>query len=94
MDPGGGRRRERNLRHDPEGRDGVPDGAAADGASNVEGLHYDPRSDRFMGLRRQYQAGGVSTPYRASSTDAMTWTEVAETMGVHGVSQFVTGELP
>ncbi|MDP3505098.1 MAG: hypothetical protein Q8S33_32470 [Myxococcales bacterium] len=62
--------------------------------ANVEGLHYDPRSDRFMGLRRQYQAGGVSTPYRASSTDAMTWTEVAETMAVHGVSQFVTGELP
>jgi len=73
------------------------DGAAwttAVPGSTVGGLHYDPRSDRFMGLRRQYQAGGVSTPYRASSTDAMTGTGVAETMAVHGVSQFVTGELP
>ena len=60
----------------------------------VEGLHYDRGSDRFIGLRRQYQAGGIFTPYRTSSPDALTWTQVAEPMSVHAVSSFVTGELP
>ncbi len=63
-------------------------------AMTVEGLHYDAGSDRFMGLRRQYQAGGIFTPYRMSSVDALTWTQVAEPMSVHAVSSFVTGQLP
>ncbi len=64
--------------------------ATATPTSSFEGMHYDQRN-HFIALRYQYPS--PPTPNRKSSSDAVTWTEVAESNAQHGVGRFVTGPI-
>lgn len=58
---------------------------------SAESIHWDQQG-HFLGNRTRYPQPTI--PVRLRSTDGVTWTEVQESMSLHGVRMFVTGTVP